>query len=386
MLDAASESKSKSLFRSYYRIAKIGMKELNKREFGFGNFEKKIVFRHIAFGSDDELHRYLTEFVPAFVSCSPSLYNFPAARPMERKGWIGSELVFDLDSTDLHLPCQEKHGKGWVCGICQEAVKSECIKLIEDFLVPDFGFSKNQIRINFSGNRGYHVHVDSEEIFGLGSDARKEITDYISGEGVSAKMIFPLIANKNAKLYGPKPSNFGWSGKIARSMVSALNSGEEALTSLGMSKADARLMYDNRANIIMGITNGNWDKVRIRGRERFWSSVIDGMRVRQSDSIDGNVTSSVYHLLRMPNTLHGDTGLLSIKISSIERLSDFDPMAHSIAFKKGELEIEITRETQPLSIGKTEIGKESAGKRLVLPTYASLYLVLKRYARFIVSR
>jgi DNA primase small subunit len=383
VLDAASEAKSKSLFRSYYKVANVEIDNLEKREFGFGNFEKKIMFRHMAFGGGDELHRYLTGSVPAFVSCSPSLYNFPSARPMERKGWIGSELVFDLDSTDLGLPCQEKHGRGWVCSICQDAVKSECIKLIEDFLVPDFGFSKNQIGINFSGNRGYHVHVDSEEIFNLGSDARKEITDYISGEGVSAKMIFPMIENKNAKLYGPKPSDFGWPGKIARSMVSALNSGDESLISLGMSRSEARLMYENRANIIMGITNGNWDRVKINGRERFWSGVTDRMKVRQSDSIDGNVTSSVYHLLRMPNTLHGDTGLLSRKISSVGRLADFDPMLHSVVFKKGEHDIEITRETQPLSIGKIDMERENSGKRLTLPAYAALYLVLKRYAKFV---
>ncbi len=385
VLDSASEKIAKNLFASYYKRTDLGISDVEKREFGFGNFEKKIMFRHIAFKDLGALKDYAVSSVPAFISCSPSLYHFPAARPMEKKGWIGSELVFDLDSTDLELPCQEKHGKSWVCSECQDAVKGECIRLIEDFLIPDFGFSKGDIRINFSGNRGYHVHVNSEEVFGLGSDARKEMTDYIAGNGISAKSVFPLISNKTARLEGPKPSDYGWGGKIARGMISALNTGEGALVSLGMTKGEARLMHENRANVIMGITNGNWDKVRISGRERFWSRVIEKMAVKQSDSIDGNVTSSTYHLLRMPNTLHGDTGLLSIKISSIERLAEFDPMRHSISFKKGEHRVEITRDTQPISIGEEELGKMDVGATLELPTYAALYLVLKRYARFLLE-
>ncbi len=380
MLDEKSEQFAKEMFGRYYSKVDLVIKDVEKKEFGFGNFEKKIMYRHMAFGGDKDFNLYVRRTIPPFISYSPSLYEIPDARPMPKKIWIGSELIFDIDATDLDLECRATHPGSWVCQNCQEQVKRETIKLIEEFLIPDFGFSKNEIKINFSGNRGYHVHVDSDKVFALDSKSRREISEYISGSNISIDILFPTIGKRGTRLEGPKPSDYGWGGRIAGGMVSALNKGTEKLIDLGMTKAEAALLGRNRANVIMGITTGNWDKVRINKKEIFWKNVIDKMTIKQGDSIDGNVTSSIYHLIRMPKTLHGDTALISREISSISRLEEFDPMKHSIVFRRGEVRIRMIRDIPELMMNDQSFGPYKNEEKKTVPAYLALYLILKRYA------
>ena len=68
-----------------------------RREFGFGGWEKKIEFRHMAFRSAEDLRMALVRDRPLYVSASSAYYEYPDARPMPRKHWLGADLVFDLD-------------------------------------------------------------------------------------------------------------------------------------------------------------------------------------------------------------------------------------------------------------------------------------------------
>jgi Eukaryotic-type DNA primase, catalytic (small) subunit len=162
-----------SQVREYYRTAEIAPTNIEKREFAYGDFEQKIVQRHLSFKNETELNAFVLEKAPMHIHYSPALYRFPDARPMERKELIGAELAFDIDITDMDLPCQRVHSKEFVCKDCLGVAKDEVFKLIEDFLIPDFGFKRDEIEINFSGNRGYHVHVVSKDVLSLKDDARK---------------------------------------------------------------------------------------------------------------------------------------------------------------------------------------------------------------------
>ncbi len=378
MLDKATEDLASNLFRDFYSKNEVEVTDVPKREFGFGNFETKIAKRHIAFNNKESLKRYIVANAPAFVSASSALYENPSGRPMENKGWLGSELVFDLDATDLHLSCQARHGHSWVCENCLHEVKKEVFKLIEDFLIPDFGFSEKELRINFSGNRGYHVHVKAENVMELDGNARKEISDYISGQGINIERFFPTMDKKAMRLEGPKPNDLGWGGRMARGMVNALNAGVESLVALGIDRPLARKLYRNKASVMLGITTGNWDKVSIPKKAEFWTNVIAGMTVKQSDSIDKNVTNDPHHLLRAAGTLHGDTALASKMVGSLGALETFDPMKECIAFKGGEIMV-VANTKEKLVMNGMEFGPYE-NKRVALPTYAALYLLLKRVA------
>jgi DNA primase small subunit len=379
LLDQRTERLAKSLFKEYYtKMEDIAPPNVDKREFGFGDFEKKIAYRHLAFKNAAELKKYVLENSPPFINCSSAEYEKPAARPMEAKMWLGSELVFDLDATDLRLPCQEKHGRSWVCEICLGAVKDEAIRLVEDFLVPDFGFSEKEIAINFSGNRGYHVHVNNQNIFKLDSRARRGISEYISGININAESFFPMLGERGSALKGPTPTDTGWGGKFAKGIITALNSGEDALVGLGIDRTMAKRLEKNRMEIIFGISLGKWDKIHIPKKADFWRNVVKNMAIKQSDSIDKNVTNDTQHMLRLANTLHGDTGLVGAKISSLHALQVFDPMKDAIVFKGKTLKIHIS-DCPDFVMNEQQFGPYK-DKDIELPIYVALYLLLKRVA------
>jgi len=249
---------------------------------------------------------------------------------------------------------------------------------IEDFLIPDFGFSEKDISMNFSGNRGYHVHVSDASVFPLDSRARRSISEYIAGVGINPVSFFPTIGQRGAVLRGPKPTDDGWGGKFAKGMISALNSGEEALANLGIERTLAKRMLKNRADITFGISNGNWDKVKIPKKADFWTNVIKNMAIKQSDSIDKNVTNDTHHLLRLPNTIHGDTGLIGKKLSSIGELASFEPMKDAIAYKGKSIKIHVVK--APAFVMNEEVYGPYENRDVEIPIYAALYLLMKRVA------
>ncbi len=381
MLDERVAKFASEKFFSFYSTLTepmLNIESIEKREFGFGDFESKIRKRHMGFSSFSIFKRYLVNAVPAFVSISTAFYKDPAARPMEAKGWLGSELVFDLDATDLNLPCQLKHGKSLVCPLCLDEIKQQTFKLIENFLMPDFGIDEKDITINFSGNRGYHVHVKDKKMLMLDDSARKQITDYITGTGINLSTFFPNMGYRGTILYGPTPSTPGWGGKLARGVISALNEGEEKLMQLKMDKPTARKLIKNRAEIILGISTGNWDKINIPKKAEFWANVLSSMTVTQTSSIDKNVTNSTRHLVRMANTIHGDTALLAKSIEGIKGLEAFDPLKDSILFKDGYVDV-VAGNVPEFAMNGMTFGPY-ANEKVELPTYAALYVMLKRLA------
>jgi DNA primase small subunit len=365
--------------REYYKNVDVSPSHIEKREFAYGDFEHKIIQRHLSFKDSKELRSFLIEKAPMHMHYSPALYKFPDARPMESKQLIGAELAFDIDITDMDLPCQKVHGKELVCKDCLGVAKEEVLKLIEDFLIPDFGFKKEEMEINFSGNRGYHVHVISDEVLGLSEEARKEIADYISGKGLDFNEIFPTISQKGV-LIGPKPTDPGWGGKIARNFIKALETGPEALISLGIERRIAKNLYEKRALVEMGIRNGNWDMVYIKKKKDFWSNILTKQVIKQSDIIDRNVTSYTTHTIRLPNTIHGSTGLIAKKLSFAE-LEKFNPLNDAIAFEKGEMKIRI--EKAPAIMMKNQVFGPFEKVEGYFPAYVSIYLYLKGFAQIL---
>ena len=373
------------LLSDFYRKSNAYFPDrIEEREFGIGDLERKIAYRHLQFKSNEEFRKHMIVNAPPYVSCSSAYYHFPAGRPMSAKGWIGSELIFDLDANDMQLDCQKVHGGSWVCSNCLENVKAETLKLIEDFLIPDFGFSEKEIKVNFSGNRGYHVHVNSDVIMRLDTDARKEVSDYISGNGIDFEQIFReevISGSRIRKLVGPRPDENGWRGKIARKFITIINSGKEDLEQMGIDKSIAKKLYEKRALVEMGIRNGNWDMVYIKNKTDFWKSVIKKQAVAQSDRIDKNVTNDTGHMIRLAGSIHGGSGLVARKMAAYRNMERFDPMKDAIAFKEGQIKIRADTKNV-LSMNGKEYGPYNHDE-VTIETAPAMYLYLKGLAEVV---
>jgi DNA primase small subunit len=368
----------KEQFMRYYGRCALAMPEQpQQREFGFGTWDKKIEYRHLAFATEQELRGYLQRNTPLYVSYSTAFYEFPAARPMQRKNWLGAELVFDMD---IH-GCA-RHDADWVCDACLSAIKGETIKLVEEFLVPDFGFSRGEMAINFSGNRGYHVHVANDAVKQMSGSARREIIDYVNGTGLDLHSLgFRPVERtggasnrgKNVKSFtGAAPETPGWAGRIARFAIAEIGRGTpESLERMSLSKGAAKKIIGRREGMLAALGAGGWGA--LPHAEEFLHAVLRKSRV--DTAADEGVTCDVTKLIRMPGTLHGSTGLLAKRIGSID---DFDPLSDACALGSAAVRVRVARAPK-MRIGAGEFGPfEDAITEL--PMSAAVYLMCKRKA------
>lgn len=363
MLAMPNEEKFlRNLFSGFYSRCPLTVRQPERREFGFGGWEKKIEFRHIGVKGEQELRAKLVSDAPLYVSHSVAYFEFPDARPMTRKNWLSADLVFDLDAS--------AHSCGkFTCGKCMEKVKAEALQLIEDFLSSDFGISKGEISVNFSGSRGYHVHVVSEAVSQLDREARREIADYVTGTGL---LFDRLFWKDGKKLFGPKPSQGGYGGKFARKYLSYLGQDEFALSISRKLKDPAE-----RAKLKSAIEAGNWDNIGIAAREKKLQEKFGQMKLTLAGRIDANVTADTSKLIRMPNSLHGGSGFLA---KSVDKLDDFEPMRDAIAFGNGELKVKMSEAVPALRIKDSEFGPFAANEVKELPMHSAVYLLCKKAA------
>jgi DNA primase small subunit len=341
----------KRRFEDYYsKLDEMYTPEnVHQREFGFGSFSKKIAVRHRAFKDKGELLGYIRKEAPAHVNHSTARYEFPGTEgSMEDKQRLGTDLIFDIDVGDLEL--KHDHEEGWVCNECFSALKGEVLKL-KDFLMNDFGFAENETSINFSGSRGYHLRIRNDRILDLGENARKEICSYLSLD----MDINELIFERGGMILGPKPSQNGLKGRIARATI------------LGLETED----IPDKNRVIAQIKEGNWGAFpKGYGFKRITEFA---KRAALKIPVDSKVTTDLSHLIRLPDSLHGGSSLIARIVDNIEK---FDPMKDCFVFDGGMVDVEIVKETPAFEARDQTFGPFKEGK-VTLPVFLAAYLGAK---------
>ncbi len=367
--DPAKEATTNFLrtqFRRYYDTTKPTLPDrFGRREFGFMFWTAGIVQRHLGFSREEELRSFLAGRVPAHAYYSSAYYDNPNAPTMEEKGWLGADLIFDLDAD--HLPNAAKMSYPEML----EAIRIKILHLYDDFLRADFGFDEKTMRIVFSGGRGYHIHVFDERVWGLGSHERREIVDWITGKGLDVDAVFRESAFDQKEFQGhlrvktrvvaPAQDEPGWRGKIMRG-INALVARLEAMpppdairflaSFEGVKESEAEDLYENlfkpratKPHVIRGVDRlreGQLEALSDRSRDLLIRLVKDLQPVRGDEragmSLDGivqraetdePVTSDIKRLIRMPSSLHGKTGLRVVPLTRDE-VDDFRPLRDAV--------------------------------------------------------
>src|SRR5271157_3290565 len=109
----------KGRFQEYYKTKGEYLKpppSLKEREFGFLLFKERVMVRHKAFQDFRFFNDSLLSLIPSDVYYSTAYYEHPDFE-MEQKGWLGSDVVFDVDADHIDTPCKETHDM-WVCSQC----------------------------------------------------------------------------------------------------------------------------------------------------------------------------------------------------------------------------------------------------------------------------
>jgi len=387
----------KRFFKNFYRrnSSKLYVpSRLPEREFGYFTFEKKLMVRHLSFNSPQELWEKIAEDTPLHIYHSAAFYKYPRA-PMDSKGWLGAELIFDIDADHLKTPCGKRHDfkvcrrcrraypvgldlcpdcgqplmkVEWVCDLCLEAAREEARKLL-GFLEDDFGFRR--FRAAFSGNRGYHLVVEDESILELDQAERKELIDYITGTGLSMRLM--ALEGRAIDLETtPKLEDLGWRGRIARAAFELLASKNyEALREV-VGDSMAQTLIDEIEGVSKALEESvPWNLMRPKLRR----ALFEAAREAASAHIDVVVTQDVHRLLRLGNSLNGKTGLMA-KMFNPNELDEFEPMSEAVALPMDEeLTVYVIRAPR-FKLGEVEFEACESGLRR-LPAAAAILLLCK---------
>ena len=318
---------------------------IDSREFGYTPFGRGMI-RHLSYKSSGELAADLVKQAPSSVYCSNATYSNPTLS-MDEKGWKGAELIFDIDASSIPTACRAKHsfwacktcgkiirlserparcpkceGTGltqlhWSCAECLGAAKEHVSRLI-DFLTKDFGVSGSSIKVYFSGNRGYHLHVDDERFEMMEPPSRAEIANYIKGTG----LVRPN-AGDSASTIG------GWPERIA--------------------------------------TTASEDQPQQKLEQ-----LVNAFGSR----IDESVTTDIHRIFRMPGTLHGNSGLLKMRVHDLDGFRpEYDPVV------LGDEKVTLFVQGSPVFSLKGNTFGPYSSEEPEIPIYAAIYLMTKGLGR-----
>lgn len=310
------------------------------REFAIQPLTAQSYIRHLSFKTEKELREYILKNPPLHLYYSSALYLFPEIKDMENKGYLGSELIFDIDVDELsscklmeqlhicldcgHLMYGNKIKKCLNCGsqnvVEASPVPDECIKkggeaalMLARILKKELGFE--EVKIYFSGNRGFHVRpLCDETCLKLNGEERREIVDYIKGVGLDLERIAGF-GRKDWLV--PSPQEPGWRGRI----------GEMIYSKFGI-KHEEYITWENLLK-----------KVDSNELKLFLTSA--------AVEIDEKVTVDVHRLIRIPGSINGKLGLPVIRLEEKD-LANFSIRCDLSPFKeevKVRMNVTITDKT-----------------------------------------
>ena len=356
-MNDATKAWLKAVYRGYYfhGADKIEVPdEVESREFGYIPFGGGMI-RHLSFRTKGEALAEILKQSPSSVYCSNARYEYPT-RPIEEKGWLGAELIFDIDATDIPTTCKrghdlwycekchasgklprperctrcggpvvEFHGK---CEACLDAAKDHAVRVV-GFLTNDFGVERELIRLYFSGNRGYHLHVFDRRFEALNQAARGDIAEYIRGSGLPPNQ---TLASSLRRRPTTGPQGAGWTRRITG-------------------------YVDERRQSYTGTL------------QKLVSEAISSQRA----IVDSSVTTDIHRVFRLSGTLHGDTGMLKKRIESAE---GFDPQDDPVVLSDRPVRVKV--DFYPKFIMKhKDFGPFFKPETVELPSYAAVPILTR---------
>ena len=379
-----------------------------RREFAAFPFTTETMMRrHATLRTAEEFRQFLRREPPRHVYYSSAYYRRPAEPTMSAKEWMGADLIFDLDSDHL------RGAESLAYAEQLRLVKERLTALVDGFLFEDIGVDPKATSLVFSGGRGYHVHVRDERFLGLTSPERRELVDYITGNGVDFKA--PIERARRDAQAGSAISSVetdfgeglssgraprtrslvsddtpGWPGRSARALLELLarweSRGEEVaveeMVRYGLRSSKAK-QYAR-----MLVREGGAAKIRSRRSldvfkhdlpDDFLEMVIREAGVEVQGETDAPVTTDIHRLIRLPNSLHGGTGFRVVPLSR-EEIDDFNPFRDALLapLDDGRTAVRYVDEARyPFPGGEVHAVPEGTDE---LPTPVALFLLLRGQA------
>ena len=365
------------LFRSYYLENRVWLpSDFHMREFAYQPWDSDTYKRHLAFRTINEVHRLLSTVAPRHFYYSSAKYEYPDEPDMDRKGWLGADLIFDIDAD--HLPmCQSKTIELTAAnGEKIELVDEECVRYaafealkLYDVLVYELGIPKHNVKIEFSGNRGFHitVYLDIDNVWAKASSVeRREIVNYLKAVDLLDETLNPSIDVKRKKRVirvVPTATMSGLRGRLGRiaALIAEKKYGNSDL---------ARILAKNEVIPWKSLKNYFGDVIE---------NIFNDAREELAVHVDEQVTIDTKRLIRVPYSLHGKTGL-KVEPVDPQKLDSFELSPDLSPFQKHDkIAVVALVDTPPLSILGLRI-RLRRGENYRLPAPQAVYLMARGLA------
>lgn len=388
-MDDRTREYLKGRFGDHYRRTTVSPPPAaNEREWGYITWSAggTTMVRHhslLDLVGGGDLDGFLADERPRHVYFSAGRYDDPSADSMRAKGWRQSDLVFDLDAD--HLPTVDPEADSYadMLGECKQAL----LRLL-DLLESDFAF--DDCTVVFSGGRGYHVHVRDSGVLELGRRARREIVDYVLGQGVAFDDVVETetvagSAGRSSPANKRSLPDGGWAGRTRERLDSFVDD------LLSMDEADAleRLQEfegigEGKATAVLNAARNNREEIS-RGNVDVHPAMYSIARLLFEDTlrqhsapVDEPVTTDINRLIRLPGSLHGGTGL---EVQHLERdaVESFDPLVDAVpsTFADNEIAISVAEPTTVELGGETFRLSDGVSS---VPEYVGVFAMARGYA------
>ncbi|WP_400195930.1 DNA primase catalytic subunit PriS [Candidatus Methanarcanum hacksteinii] len=385
------------MFRRYYKENEMPMpSRFGRREFGFMYFDRDFMQRHMSFSNPTEMRKFMIAQVPKHSYYSTAYYRRPNAPTMEEKGWMGADLIFDLDAD--HLEGAEDMSYSQM----MDQIKKEMINLLDSFLYNDLGFDEKDVGIYFSGGRGYHAHIELNDVTGLGSHERREIVDFVTSNGLDIDRVFRQenVVRSVVNVKGQERNNIstfrtippedsgGWWLRMRNGLKDVVNdvcdqdTKDLKRTYPSIKSMSPKTIESYRDDLIKSrdviFVNNRMATLKKGTQDMLIKIMKEDVAYRLSGEVDEPVTADIKRLIRLPGSLHGKTGLKVMPITRDE-LNGFDPLMDALpeSYTSDPITVNVKRKTNikingerfDLDIGVTEV-----------PEYVAVFLVGRRIA------
>ena len=367
---------------------------LRNREWMFIPWGGAPPIRHTSFPDKTALHSFLSTRSPHSCFHSTAYYQEPSRRKMVEKGWLGADLIFDLDGD--HLPGVSDND----FPLMMETIQGQAWRLWNEFLEPEFGFKEEHVQTTFSGHRGFHIHIRDPKSMHLDSNARREIVNYIRGEGIDIQSTIHAKSGwgnraldgidstleKLSKLSSPGEERVSISKELHNILTTRANSPNVSLRSTSISsilelselaQSPDRIdrLKENPELMVFGekCTPIFWELVKGD------SSVVMGT----AGETDEVVTVDTKRVIRWVGSLHGKSGMRVTEFP-LSRLdpdcgNPFDPLSEAVVFRGESLRVNVVVDDAVARINDESL-EINAGDQIEVSESMAMFLCLKGWA------
>tara|TARA_B100001094_G_scaffold39497_2_gene34006 strand:- start:15750 stop:17042 length:1293 start_codon:yes stop_codon:yes gene_type:complete len=391
-----------SLFREYYETAKLDIDNIPRREIAFLTWDSRMI-RHQAHNDLESIRALAKKRAPKAVYASLSHYLDPSHRPpkeldskttscqecghdyksdkpksscpscgvenekanVNTKDRRAMDLAFDIDYGDI--PGADKRSPKENLG----AAARSTVNLV-NILSKDFGFDHSDMKITFSGKKGFHIRVDSSNhpLFSqrnkTDESVRKSLIQYVGGYDFNPMDFIKVEAHaQSANTWHLKAFESGWGKRFNESIeyfLKLASKDEEIFTNaLGMytpwytdkkrygtkkSLPSQKVIggfrkacNDYREKIMKG---GDMRQMKDADAKRLLAFALSRTVLRYGAFVDKRVTADKARVLRIPGSLHGGSGMVCCEVPSLKHLSDMSWVLDLQKELLGDEEVEVS--------------------------------------------